>query len=165
MPLVIEDGSIVVAADSYVSEAGARAYATKRGESLPVDDAACAILLTKALDYIEALEYRFKGERVDETQPLSWPRTGVTINGRVIAATTIPQQLIALQCQLAIDAQTVNLSPNTTGRIVTKQKVDVIETEYAITGDGSAELVQSNNLIAFLVNGDSTGFTVPTVRV
>jgi hypothetical protein len=165
MPLIVEDGTLVEDADSYNTLADLRAYATKRGVTLPVDDTALTVLAIKAMDYIESLEPRFKGTRVESEQSLSWPRKGAVINGFFVDEDAIPKQLVELQCQLVIDGMTVALQPNGTGRIVKKQKVDVIETEYEILGDGSVELVKANGLIAFLVDEGSFGFTVPILRV
>lgn len=165
MALIVEDGSIVADADSYNSEAELRDYATRRGVTLPVNDAELTVLAIKAMDFVESNEYRFKGERVDAAQSLSWPRSGVVINGFTIAKEAIPKQVKDLQCQLTIDAMTVALQPNGTGRVVTKQKVDVIETEYQIIGDGSVELTKANNLLALLVDEGSTGLTVAVLRV
>lgn len=164
MALIVEDGTIVENADSYVSEADLTAYAAKRGVTLPSGND-LTVLAIKAMDYIESLEPRFKGSRVESDQPLSWPRKGVIINGFFVDDDTIPKQLHELQCQLVIDGMTVTLQPNGTGRIVKRQKVDVIETEYEILGDGSVQLTRADNLTSFLVDEGSLGFTVPILRV
>lgn len=164
MALIVEDGTIVDNADSYVDEADLTAYAAKRGITLPTGND-LTVLAIKAMDYIESLEPRFKGTRVESDQPLSWPRKGVVINGFFVDEDTIPKQLIDLQCQLVIDGMTVNLQPNGTGRVVKRQKVDVIETEYEILGDGSVQLTKADALTAFLVDESSQGFSVPILRV
>ena len=164
MALIVEDGTIVGNADSYVGEADLTAYAVKRGVTLPTGNE-LTVLAIKATDYIESLEPRFKGTRVESNQSLSWPRKGVVINGFFTNEGTIPKQLIDLQCQLVIDGMTVSLQPNGTGRVVKRQKVDVIETEYEILGDGSVQLTKADALTAFLVNESSQGFSVPILRV
>jgi hypothetical protein len=134
MPLIIENGSIVADANSYVTVSDARGYAVVRSIVLPVADADVEVLIVKAMDYVEAMEDRFPGDRVSGEQVLAWPRTGVTLNGFEVAETAIPKLLKDAVCQLTCDAMTIDLLPNGTGREVVKQKVDVIETTYAQTG-------------------------------
>lgn len=134
MALTVEDGTGVENANSYVDLAYARAYATQRTLALPADDAACEALLIKAMDFIES-EARgpYKG---DQTYPgvdnLKWPRTGVYIEDVALDPAKIPATLKKAQCQLAVELQTLDALPTLAGQIVKREKVDVIETEYAI---------------------------------
>jgi hypothetical protein len=49
----------------------------------------------------------------------------------------VPELVKRAQCQLAIDAATYDLMPTGAGREVVREKVDVIETEYAQRGSAS----------------------------
>lgn len=129
MPLTIENGSSVAGANSYVSVTEARAFAAARASTLPDDDAAVEGLLVQATDYLDTLA--FVGTRRVATQPLAWPRSSVTLYGAALADDSIPPQLKNAQMQLAIDAVAGPLQESTDGRIVTKEQVDVIVTEYA----------------------------------
>lgn len=167
MALIVEDGSIVANAVTYVSATDLAAYATARGLTLPADEASRERLLVKAMDFLELLESRFQGSRVSVEQALAWPRYGVTLNGFSVADDSIPTALKNALCQLACDANSVDLMPNGTGREIIRQKVDVIETEYANTGSGSVtpELNKAMAFLTPLFADGATGFTIPIIRV
>lgn len=168
MALIIETGAIVEGANSYASVAQARAYAEARGITLPAGDADVEKLLVKACDYIDSQEERFKGERVSADQPLAWPRSGVFLfaSETEFDRESIPAQLIKAQCQLAFDAVATDLQPTGTGREVVREKVDVIETEYAKTGSGSVtpELNKADAILSPLFKNQG-GFALRTLRV
>lgn len=136
MPLTIEDGTGVASANSYVDAAEARAYALARGVTLSATDSVVEALLVKACDFLETLEGQYKGDRVAPAQALAWPRDEVYLfeSEEEFDPATIPDQLKRAQCQLAIDAQTIALLPTSSGKEVIRKKIDVIETEYAPTG-------------------------------
>jgi len=132
MAIVIEDGSIVAGANSYVSLAEARAYATARNKPLPTDDTALEALLISAMDYLEAQRARFEGSKVSALQELQYPREGVIIDGIELASNAIPSILKQAQIRLAMEANAgVDLMPTRTGGFVKKEVVGPIETEYS----------------------------------
>lgn len=133
MALVQEDGSNVAGANTYALVVDLDGYATLRGIELPAGAADKEVLLIKAMDYVEAQEKRFKGMRKYVSQELAWPRYGVWVNGFLLPSDKIPKQLIAAQCQLAVDVMTLDLQPNAAvdSRSVRKEKVGPIETEYS----------------------------------
>jgi hypothetical protein len=135
MVLVIEDGSGVAGANSYIDVTAARAYASARGLSLPAADADVEVLLIKAMDFIEAFRTEFQGLKTDAAQALQWPRTGATLDGYEVASDTIPTVLASAQAQLAADANLQELMPTGTGREVVMEKVDVISVQYTESGD------------------------------
>lgn len=140
MALIIEDGSIVADADTFASVADLDAFTSKRGIALAAaDEAAKEILLIKAMDFLETLEPRFQGSRINAEQTLSWPRQDVSINGFEWAEDSIPGQLIKAQLQLAVYAETVDLLPAGDGREVIKEKVGPLETTYADTGSANPQ--------------------------
>jgi len=126
MTIVVEDGTIVADANSYVSEAELSAFATARGITLVLDT---EILLIRAMDFIEGLLY--KGSKLTYAQLLQWPRSNVIIDGYYLTANTIPEQLKngLIECAIAIDQGTDPLNdivPN-----VRRKRADVLEIEYA----------------------------------
>ena len=143
MSLVIENGSLVAGANSFVSVAEARAYAEARASTLPAENAAVESALIVATDYLESYRNKFKGSKVDpETQALQWPRSGVVIEGWEVPEDYIPKELKAAQIQLAIEvANGVDLMPTGEGREVIRKKVDVLETAYAPGAGGSPQPV------------------------
>jgi len=143
--LTVEDGTIVAGAESYVSVTEADTYHTKRGNTAWTgEDAVKEAALLKAATYLDG-EYRqrWKGVKVDwDEQVMEWPRAGVCVvddyqqvisygylGPGFLAETTIPQRLKDAQCELALRALSVELAPDSTGR-VKREKVDVLETEW-----------------------------------
>lgn len=140
MALVVEDGTGVPGANTYVSLADAIAYALARGVTLPADETAASVLLIKSMDYIEAFRSRFQGSKTSGTQPLQWPRRCVEIDGADFPDDAIPAELIGAECQCVMEIFAgTDLQANTGGQTVKMEKVDVIETEYMTASDmGSA---------------------------
>lgn len=143
MALVVENGSLVAGANSFVTVAEARAYADARALTLPAEDPAVEAALIVATDYLESLGARFKGEKTDpENQELQWPRECVNIDGWDVPEDTIPKQLKNAQIQLAIEnAAGVDLMPTGDGREVIRKKIDVLETQWAPGSGGNAQPV------------------------
>lgn len=167
MALVIEDGSIVAGANSYVSLAEARAYATARNKPLPTDDTALEALLISAMDYLEAQRARFEGSKVSSEQELQYPREGVIIDGIELASTVIPSILKQAQIRLAMEANAgVDLMPTRTGGFVKKEVVGPIETEYSEKVGVSVEPEMSavEALLAPLFAPRSVGTFLTTFR-
>lgn len=147
MALIVEDGSIVPDAESYVTVAELRNYAGKRGVELPADDVECEVLLIKAMDFLGTYDARWKGQRTDATQALAWPRKGVTLNGAAWPSDAIPGALKAGQCSLAIVAQTMDLMPsiNRSEANLKRRKVGGLEREWfdrgEVTGNAALPLI------------------------
>lgn len=134
MALIIETGAGLPNSTSYASVEELAAYALARGATLPVDGQEA--LLIDAMDYLEQFvsKPRYKGSRKTAEQALLWPRTGVVIDGFPFPSTAIPGLLKRAQMQLAIEATEYDLMPSSDGYAVAKEKVDVIEVEYATGG-------------------------------
>ena len=133
MALIIEDGTGKADAQSYVTAAEARSFAALRGVTLDATDGPVEILLVRAMDYLESLN--FIGAPANPDQALAWPRKDAPMpfsdDGETYPTTLIPQRVKNAQMQLAIEAQGTDLMPSGDGRQVLKEKVDVIETQYA----------------------------------
>ena len=166
MALVIEDGSLVAGADSFVTVAEVRAFAEARASdsNLPAADADVEPLVRQAGDYIEALRDDFQGAKITKDQSLQFPRYNVFVDGFEYDADEIPPVLKSAQCQLAIDASGgVDLQPTGDGQPIKKEKVDVLETEY-FTGSGAPQpvLTRARALLRPLLKN---GGSLSTVRV
>jgi hypothetical protein len=90
MALVVEDGTLVSGADSYVTLAEFKAWADKRGVTYGTDSVVTQQIY-RAMDYIESLN--FIGEKSDENQALQWPRDQVVIDGYYIDSDEMPNEL------------------------------------------------------------------------
>ena len=136
MALVIEDGTGIAGANSFVDVPTFRAYAAARGIALPVADADVEILLVKAMDYLSLYESRLVGVQLDPAQSLIWPRVAYP------AATTapwwesaVPGALPRAQMALAVHAIAGPLlqaeRPTTDRGPIKSVTVGPITTEYA----------------------------------
>jgi hypothetical protein len=138
MALIIEDGTVVVGANSFVTLAEARAYTSDRGIDLPVDGVEVEQALVKAGDYLLSLEQKFKGERLTSAQSMVYPRMGATLFGDYVASDTIPQQVKDAQIVLAsYAADGLDLRPIGAGRETRREEVGPIKTEYFEGGRSS----------------------------
>ena len=98
MSLIVEDGTNVAGAESYVSLAEANAYFSSRGNPsdwTSLSDAVKEQYLREAADYLEMFYgHRWKGRRSENDQPLAWPRSGVLDQDQYqIEPDVIPQRL------------------------------------------------------------------------
>lgn len=156
--IIVEDGSIVTGANSYISEAELTTYATDRGVTISgANDA----LIIQSMDTLE--QSSFKGDISTEDQPLQWPRLNVVIDGYYVDSDEIPQLLKDSQAEiaLAVDAGNNPLSP--VPRATKKTKVGSIEVEFM---DGASNTVKSpaiNNKLNKLTKSGG-GLSVKAVR-
>ena len=167
MALVIEDGTVVANANSFVTAAEIRSYAAARGITLSAVDAEIDPLAIKAMDYIESVEVQMQGSRTSALQYLPLPRTGMTIYGEDVGANVIPVAAKRAQMQLALDAHSgVDLMPTMSGAVVKREKVGPLETEYAsgVDFDGQPTLTAANSWLDLLF-GSNGAFVMRTVRV
>lgn len=76
MAFVVEDGTGIASATSYISEDVLEAYADDRGVALTSSDNVEAALI-RATSYIDGYRARFPGQRAfGRAQGLEWPRIG-----------------------------------------------------------------------------------------
>lgn len=91
MALIVEDGSLVANANTYVSLAEYKAWADARGVTYSDNDTTVEQQILRAMDYLERLG--FIGNKANENQPLQWPRTEAQIDGYYADATEIPKEV------------------------------------------------------------------------
>lgn len=136
----------------YTDEAALQSYADARGIVL---NKPLTQLLTLGLDYIESFEPEFDGDRLDQDQPLAWPRTitqGVPLaigQAQIIAAVEIDKG--------------VNLLNTQTGGQVKRKKTGPLEKEYFSPVDMVATVPQIDALLSPFKRG--SGFFLSVVRV
>ncbi len=146
MALVIEDGTGLATANSFVDEAYVTAYLTDRGREAEngwdtITTAEKEAAMVKATDYIESrFEGRWVGTRLGATQALSWPRQDAYNSyGFLLASDELPVALQKATSEYAIRAVTADLRPdpvvNVSGGsvVMAKTKVGPIEetTQYS----------------------------------
>lgn len=165
--MTIETGAGISDANSYVTLAEARAFATLRGVTLPADDAACEILAIHAMDFLEAQRPYYQGAKLTKEQALQWPRSEVVVDGFDVEEDEIPKLLKDAQCQLMMETFSgLDLQPNGTGREVVREKVGEIETEYASTGSGVLNPIfsRAEALLQPLFGSEGSGVNIPIIH-
>jgi len=134
MPLIVEDGTGVSGANSFVTLTEARDFATLRGIDLPVagtGDAALTAFLVKGTDYLKSFSYQGTQTTVGEAY-LPWPRTGYYVDDLEFDVDTVPIGMKNALIQLAIEQNSgIVLHATATGFAVVREKIGPIDTEYA----------------------------------
>jgi len=132
--IIIEDGSGVPNANSYVSVAELRAFAALYGSVLPTSDDALIPMLTMSAMFLDTFECKFPGRRTSpETQSFCWPRTGVVYFDKPYPTDKIPPKLKAAQMHAALFvADGGALFPSKSGPDIKREKIGPIDTEYAV---------------------------------
>jgi hypothetical protein len=129
MALVIEDGTLVSGANSYVTLNEYRAWANARGITASDSDTVLERYVLRAMDYLEQLI--FIGNKANENQPLQWPRTEALIDGYYADATEIPSQVKkALYEAIKVEADGYSELSNQDRRTI-REKIGDIEITYA----------------------------------
>jgi hypothetical protein len=160
MALIVEDGSIVANANSYVSDADYTAYAAARGKTIGASAAIRDQELILAMDYIESHRAQFQGSKVSSAQALQWPRTGAYIDGFAIGSDEIPQELKSAQIEAAILANSTALLPSGNTQNVQSEKLGELQISYF--QNGSWETLRTDSIDVYLdvlLDGDSGIYT------
>ena len=98
--LIIEDGSVVANANSFVTDDEYKAYAKLKGYSVPATQPDREANLANAYDFLNfTYEQQLQGSRVTpQTQTGIMPRNYIYAYGALVANTSIPQDLKTLKC-------------------------------------------------------------------
>jgi hypothetical protein len=146
MSLIVEDGTGLATAESYVSVADADAYHLAMGNAgwtgtTTVKEAA----LRRATQYLDA-RYRFRGTAKTTTQALLWPRVASTsLYSGVIGAGLAPypavpewpvKRLIDACCELALRAVAGPLYADQDAGRIQSETVGPISTTYFDQANG-----------------------------
>ena len=133
MSLIVEDGSVVTGAESYISVADATTYHTARGNAAwaaLTTDALREAALRKATDFMrQVYRSRWQGYKVNEDQALDWPRYNVEVEGYAVDSDIVPTEVKNACAELALRASAAELNPDLT-QGVAREKVGQIEVEY-----------------------------------
>lgn len=162
MALVIEDGSVVANANSYVTTAELDTFLANRGKFLEGDNGTSEQVLLLAMDYIETQS--FLGVKGSKDQALQWPRTGVLIDGYSVDSDEIPNDLKLAQMEVAIAIDSGNNPLSTLDRETKREKVGDIEVEYSDGAKDSVELRAVNSRLSKLVISGAGTTTIQLMR-
>jgi hypothetical protein len=170
MTIIVEDGTGLSTAETYISVADADTYFSNRANTTwsALTTANKEASLRKAADYLlQVYRLRWKGTRVNSTQALDWPRSYVArddytysgINGYTTIggnyyypSDEVPTEVARACAELAVKASADELSPDL-GRRTIREKVDVIEVEYDPNSPQSTIYRAIDNMLAPFLNG------------
>lgn len=158
--MTVEDGTGLVAANSYISIADCDTYHTDRGNSAWTGtDAVKEAALIKATQYIDGrYRKRWKGIILSSTQALCWPREDI-YDERDEEIEGIPQLLKYAVCEAALKALTDDLNPDLErGGRIKREKVGPIDTEYMSTAPARTSMPVISDLLSGYLKGK--GFRV-----
>lgn len=145
MAFIVEDGTGVADANSLCAVDFADSYFTDRGNAAWTGaDAAKQGALVRATDYVEQFfSARFKGNKAEDDQSLSWPRIYAG------ADDTVPVGVRKAIAEYALRALTATLAPDPTtdasGRIIAAktEKVGPIEESTTFIEGSSVQLIKN----------------------
>lgn len=169
MAIVVEDGSVVSGANSFVTRAEFIAYALARGVTV-TDDSSADITLIKATDFIASHEANLKGTLVDKNQSTPFPRYDIGyIDGYSWGSSEIPRQVIlcqlavALEINAGVDVYNTPANPNLIAK--SKRVEGAVSIEYAV--DGSGQKLSRTSRYDSLLNSllkNTLSLSIPMVR-
>ena len=162
--IVVEDGTIVSGANSFVTMAEYIAYAATLNITV-TDTQTYQTQIIKAAEFIATKESQLKGDLVSRSQELSFPRYNLMIEGFSWESDEIPTQAKEAQMSLAIDINAGEDLYNLTQSVATgikRERVDgAVEVEYAVDDSGRvARNSRSQYLLASLMNWNGLGIPI-----
>lgn len=167
--LIVEDGSIVPDANSFVDEDKIVSYAAMRGVTIPnssdTEKDAVAVLGIKAMDFLRFMPWR--GEPVDADQTTPFPRKNM---GFSYPEDKVPPAVVDAQLQLTLLVNAgVELVSNSSGTgFLVKEKIGPIENTYSekvgISSNGFSILPGIQALLEPWLLADLDGITLVSIR-
>lgn len=167
MALIVEDGSKVANAESYVDVTEADAYWAARndtvwsGKTSGEKEAA----LREAALYLD-MSYRWIGSPTYYDQVMKWPRSvGYDRGGKEVSHDEIPLAVRRAQMELAYAALSGNLAPTLErGGQVQNETVGPLSVTYFEGAPGGRRYAFADLILKDLITGRSTGLTGRAVR-
>jgi hypothetical protein len=161
--LIVEDGSIVSGANTYVTVAEFTQFCSDRNITITSTYGDESELLIQAMDYFE--QQPFKGIKFIETQPLQFPRSDFYLDGYLTDSDAIPQLVKDAQITIAVSIMQGNDPLTTLDRSVKREQVDVLEIEYMDNAGPSVIIRSISNIMRKLVVSSTMGSSFRTIRV
>ena len=187
MTLIVEDGSGLSSANSYVPLADADAYFAARGvadwTAIGATASSREAALMQGCRYLEnAYRGRWKGFRVHERQALAWPRCDsapagggasagpgalTDLDGFAIPTDAVPQRVKDVNCEAALlSLRAVDLSEAAMPPLRSRAAGDTREVFAAAHADRNPALIAIDRLLLGLLTSapDASFGTVPVIR-
>lgn len=129
--IIPEDGSGVTGSNSYITLVEYNTFLENHGLSDSRGDEQKNAALINGWQYVNNQDSRYSGRRTASAQTGAFPRAGSSLYGYSVASNVITQNAKDGQAQYAYESSLTALYAVGTGQAITKEKVDVIEVEYA----------------------------------
>ena len=160
MAFVVETGAGLANANSLASVAAADAYVADRGITgwTALTNQVKEQALIRATDFLEAT-YRnaWRGFRNTETQALSWPRYDLYVDMFLVDSNIVPAAVVRATIEMALRASTDATLIEDQGRVITRERVDVLETEYSEFGPRNTSYTAVARMLSPYTNSSSGG--------
>lgn len=145
MALIVEDGTVVLGAESYVSAADADTYWSNRTVAsswLPLAVSVKEGALREAVQYLD-MSYNWRGGRANYNQNLYWPRVlWWAEDNQVVSPHQIPQPIKNAQMELGLIAANGRLIPvQKRGGLIKSTSVGPVSITYM---DGAPGITRYN---------------------
>lgn len=172
MALIVEDGTGLATAESYTSVAECDTYLANNGITVwaPLLTAEKEQALRRATNFmLQAYRTQWKGQRVNSTQRLDWPRWNVqlpdlfgTVNAYV-PSTEIPSVLKNATSELALLAAAGDLNEVLPQNVISKQ-VGPLKVVYDKDSPQQKKYVHVNEMLSIYLTGRTSGAMIRLVR-
>lgn len=160
MALIVEDGTVTIGANSYVTESEADEYFDARGnEAWLVDDSENEAKLIEAADYLNII-FTWPGDKYNALQPMALPTS---------ALEAIPSAVKQAQMILALEAKSGPLVPSFQGPTIEseRKKLEGVGEKEVKYNQAVASNARRFPLVEALLRGcvvTSTGSSFQTAR-
>lgn len=165
--LIVEDGTGVADANSYISLADARSFAETRSLELPADDNEAILALIQGFDYVESFRSLYGGVKAMCPQGTQFPRVGLKIDGCPVPETQIPYEVRQAQVIAAsVHSSGVDLVADADGKEVASERVEgAVQVSYFQTGNVTAQpyFRSIQRLLEPLFGTSSSGLGAPGI--
>ncbi len=155
MPLIVEDGTGLPNADSYISVADADTHFADRGITLwaTMQEVEKEQAIRRATDYMEGwYSQDWSGSRLTQAQALSWPRQGVKVDGWYLPTDQVPSLVVKACAEVAFRAAGGDLNPDLAAQ-VKSETVGPISVTYADGARQKPKYAAIDAMLSSLLSG------------
>ena len=168
MSLIVEDGTGVESANTYISLPDARTLAEQYGWVLPVDDNDANVALVNGYQYLNTLENGMCGVRSYEDQTGAFPREGCACGGFVIPSDGIKAEVKQAQVRAAVTfGAGTDVNPDSDGKNIASEEVTgAVKVSYFNNGKtgGSVVITEAVQFLERCYLTSANGISFKTVR-
>lgn len=172
--LIVENGTGLATADSYISVADATAYHERMGtpaaswDNLDDEDAKAPALRRATMYMVQVYRFLWEGTRKTSIQALDWPRYEVAIKDTpsfyggwpsYYPSDLVPQEVKNACAELAVRAAAGDLLADLDTPVI-REKVGPIETEYAVGARQYKRYPAIEKLLEPYLTGSSNSFSL-----